>query len=332
VHRVQLVDCRSQRFNLSSDKDMGFPSKDGFWISLDGVIEFRVNPERAAEVFVTYNDLDTTSATDTIDAEIVSKVILPNARSFCRLEGSNKSGREFIQGTTRSQFQEDFQNDMRTSCEPKGIEIIQALITRIRPPQQIAKPVRDREIAKQQEKQYQQQILQQESEQKLAIEQQLVKQKQARVQAEQEVVKLTTEARRKQEVAVTKANERLAVAKFRLDAATDEAAAIKERGTANAKVVNFQNEADAAGWKRAVAAFGGNGHEYARYVMFQKLASAYRRIMVNTADSPIMKVFENFAPTKSDAERRVPVTRPAGSDTPVTRDATLGTAGAATLD
>ena len=68
---------------------MGFPSKDGFWVSLDGIIEFRVNPERAAQVYVEYND---SQNGDRIDEEIVAKVIMPNARSFCRLEGSKQVG------------------------------------------------------------------------------------------------------------------------------------------------------------------------------------------------------------------------------------------------
>jgi len=292
VTRVNLVDCRSQRFNLARNKDMGFPSKDGFWVSLDGVIEFRVKPEKAAEVFVVYNEKDNG---EKIDLEIISKVILPNARSFCRLEGSKNRGREFIQGDTRTQFQENFQKAMRAAGEPLGIEIIQALITNIKPPQQIASPVREREIAKQQEKQYQQQILQQKSEQQLAIEKELVKQRQAIVKADQEVVKITTEAKREQQVAVTKANERKGVAGFKLQAATDEAEAIVARGKAEAEVIHFENEADAAGWKRAVEAFSGNGNEYAQYVMYQKLASAYRSMMVNTADSPIMRIFESFA-------------------------------------
>ncbi|MCC7419527.1 MAG: hypothetical protein IT428_04560 [Planctomycetaceae bacterium] len=305
--RIGLVDCRSQRYNLAENRDMGFPSKDGFWVSLDGVIEFRIHSEKAAEVYVTYNefkqgDKGVIDPFDPIDEEIIRKVIMPNARSFCRLRGSNELGREFIQGETRSIFQEEFQKEMRQACEPMGVDIIQALITRIRPPEKIASPVRDREIAKQQEKQYQQQILQQASEQKLAIEREMIKQKEALVKSQQAVVKLTTAAIQEQEVAVTKAEEKKAVAQFKLDAAKDEAAAIVSKGKAEADVVRFQNEADAAGWKTAVEAFNGDGGQFARFVMLQKLAPSYKRIMANTADSPIMRVFEGFEGTKGRSQ------------------------------
>ncbi len=296
VYRIDLVDCRSQRFNLGEEGDMGFPSKDGFWVSLDGIIEFRVDPAKASEVYVLFNQADNGPS---IDEEIVKTVIMPNARSFCRLQGSSSSGRDFIQGETRKEFQEAFEVSMREACQPLGIEIIQALITRIRPPEQIALPVRTREIAKQQELQYKQQTLQQESEQKLAVGKAMVDQKQALVGAEQLVVQVTTQAQQEQEVAMTKANENLAVAQLKLDASIDEAAAIEARGKAAADVVRFDNEAEAAGWKKAVEAFEGDGKGYAQYIMFQKLSSSYRRIMVNTADSPIMKIFESFNETNS---------------------------------
>lgn len=304
VRRINLVDCRSQKFDLSETKDMGFPSKDGFWVSLDGVIEFRVKPEMAAKVFVTYNEDNANDAQtyDQIDQEIVRKVIMPIARSFCRVEGSKSSGRDFISGETRSEFQERFEKAMRDQCEPQGIEIIQALIQEIHPPQLIADPVRKRELAKQEEKKYQQQILQQESEQKLAIEQEMRKQRPALVQADQEVVKVTTQALREQEVAVTKANEQLAVAKYRFEAAKDEAEAILARGKAEADVIGFENQAEAAGWARAVEAFGGDGHAYAKYVLNQKLAPAYRKVMANTSDSPIMNIFDSYQQTQPKPE------------------------------
>lgn len=289
--RIDLVDCRNQRFNLGDTKDLGFPSKDGFWVSLDSIVEFRIRPEMAAKVFVLYNEDENG---DELNDEIVRKVILPAARSFCRLQGSNNVGRDFIQGNSRTEFQTTYQSTMSSRCEPLGVDIVQALITKINPPQQIAGPVRDREIAKQKEKQYQQQILQQKSEEKLAIEKELVKQKQALVEAERSVVKLTTEALREQEVATTKGKEKLAVAKVKLEAAQDESAAIKSRGTAEAEVVKLKNEAEAAGWVQAVKAFNGDGGQYAQYVMYQKMAQAYRSLMINTADSPIMKIFERF--------------------------------------
>ena len=122
-----------------------------------------------------YND---TANGETIDEEIVNKIILPNARSFCRLRGSSHSGREFIQGDTRAQFQKDFQEALAKTCDSQEIEVIQALITKIRPPEKIAEPVRARQIALQTEQQYGREIEQQVSEQELAVEQELVKQKQ----------------------------------------------------------------------------------------------------------------------------------------------------------
>ena len=288
---VSLVDCRNQRFNLSETRDLGFPSKDGFWVSLDSIVEFRVRPDMAAKVFVLYNEAANGSQ---VDEEVMRKVILPAARSFCRLQGSNNSGRDFIQG--RTHFQENYQVSMKEACDPLGVEIVQALITKINPPQQIAKPVQQREIAKQQAQQFTQQILQQKSEVKLAIEKELVKQKQALVTAEQEVVRETTEAKREQQVAVTKGEEKLEVAKLLLEAAEDEAAAAKARGEGVAEVLSQKNAAEATGWRQSVAAFDGDGQQFAQYVLYQKLAGAYRKLMINTADSPLMEIFQQFTP------------------------------------
>ena len=295
MYRVQAIDCRSQRFNLADGFDMGFPSKDGFWVSLDGIIEFRVKPERAAKVYVTYNeDTNDQESQFDIDQEIIRKVIMPNARAFCRLQGSNSSGRDFIGGETRTAFQKAFQEAIRKTCEEQGIEIVQALITKINPPQAIAGPVRDREVAHQQLKQYEQQKLQQDEEAKLAREIALVEQRQKLVEAEREVVKLVTEARKRQEVALAEATRDKDVAKEQLAAARDQAAAILAERSAEAAVIGFANEADAAGWKAAVAALDGDGQAFARYILYKKLAPGFRSIMTNTADSPLMNVFDNF--------------------------------------
>lgn len=299
MYRINAIDTRSQRFNLSEGKDMTFPSKDGFPISLDGIIEFRVIPDTAAQTYVTYNDVNNDKdGASAIAEEIVAKVIMPNARSFCRLRGSNSSARDFIGGETRTAFQNEFQQAIKDTCKNQGIEIVQALITKIKPPQAIAEPLRKREVAAQQLKQYTQEILQQKEEAKLATEKALIEQKQALVGADREVIEVTTKAKEEQQVALEGANRDKAVAEEKLAAAKDEAEAIISRATAKAAVINFENEADAAGWKRSVEALGNDGNAFARNVLYKKLAPSYKAIMSNTADSPLMEVFMNLAPSE----------------------------------
>ena len=289
--RISLVDCRTKKLNLAEEQDMGFPSADGFWIRLDGTVQFHVIPEKAAEVFVTYND-DTNG--DEIEEEIIQKVILPNARSFCRLAGSSYTGRQFIEGKAREEFQKAFQTKMVEECEPKGISIDAALITKIYPPQLIAEPVRQREIAKQEQTQYTQEIMQQNSEAMLKVEQMLIEQKKRLVEAEQEVIEIKTKAEQEQKVAVTEAEKELAVAKERLEAARDQAAAVLAKGKAEAEVIRFNNEAEVSGQRASVTAYNGNGYLYAQQVLFEKLAPSFQQIMANSSDSPIMRIFEKF--------------------------------------
>ncbi|MEL7336683.1 MAG: hypothetical protein AAFN70_10835, partial [Planctomycetota bacterium] len=155
---------------------------------------------------------------------------------------------------------------------------------------------RQRQIALQQASQFEKQIEQQTSEQMLQIEKEMVKRKEELVEADRKVVALTTEAKQRQEVAVITANQRKTVAETELAAAKDQATAITARGEAAASVIQFENEAEAAGWNKAVEAYGGSGDAYARYVMLRKMAPSYRQMMVNTADSPLMEIFKEFTP------------------------------------
>lgn len=288
VQEVRLVDCRSQRYNLD---DIGFPTKDGFWVSLEAIIEFRVKPEDAASTYILFSqEREGKSFAD----DVISKVILPNARAYTRLRGSDHSGKEFIVGNTRALFQEEFQETMKATCDKQGIEIIQALITTIKPPEKIADPVRRLQIALQQEDQYRKEIEQQEAEKKLAVQKATVLQRKELVTASQEVVVVTTEAKKKQEVALIDANKRLAVAEQKMLAAKDQASAAIAKGTASADVVRFANQAEAAGWQKSVAAFGGDGNEFARWTLYKKLAPAFRSMMINTENSPLLDVFRTF--------------------------------------
>jgi hypothetical protein len=298
VTQVRLMDCRSQRYNLT---DIGFPTRDGFWVSLEAVIEFRVSPKEAPKVYVLYSEERNGGR---VDEAIVEKIILPNARAYTRLKGSSHSGKEFITGDTRALFQEDFQKQMQVTCAAQGIEIIQALITTINPPEKIAEPVRRRQIAMQQESQYKKEIEQQVAEQELAVQKATVEQRRAEVAADQAVVSVTVEAKKKQEVALIEANQRLNVAQQKLEAAKDLAAAIVAKGKAEADVVRFGNQAQAVGWQKSIEAFAGNVNEFAHYTLLKKLAPAFKSMMVNAENSPLTDVFKSFEPAKTEKENQ----------------------------
>ena len=223
---------------------MDFLSSDGFPITLDGAVEFRVLPERVAEVFVKYNE---DANGDEIDEEIIRKIITPESRSICRIGGSKLSGGQFISGDARERFQRDLVSSLTANCKAQGIEVLAVAITSIQPPEEIAAPVRLREVAKQELDQYKRETLQQISEAQLKVQVILADQRKKLVESEQSVVEKTTRAEQDQQVAVTLAEQELKVAETQFEAAKDKATAIISKARADADVIRYNNSAELAG-------------------------------------------------------------------------------------
>lgn len=289
--RVSLIDCRSKRFNLGDEGDMDFLSADGFPVRLDGAIEFRVMPEKAAEVFVLYNE---DKNGDVIDEEIISKIITPESRSICRISGSRLTGGQFIQGNDRELFQQNLDKSLKANCKKQGIDILAVAVTSIQPPDAIASPVRDREVAKKQTDQYEQERLQQESEAQLRVQELLADQRKAIVEAEREVVEKTTHAEQEQSVAKTEVDRELAVAKINREAVKSRAAKLEAEAKAAADVIRAKNRAELSGLEARVRAFQGDGSSFAENLLIGKIAPAYRTILTNS-DGPLMDLFGRFA-------------------------------------
>ena len=303
--RVSQVDCRSRRFNLGQEGEMSFLSADGFPITLDGVVEFRVLPEKVAEMFVKYNE---SANGDAIDEEIIAKIITPESRSLCRIGGSKLSGGQFISGQDREKFQTDLVKNLTENCQKQGIEILAVAITSIQPPEDITQPVQQREVAKQKLSQFRREKLQQLSEAKLKVEVVLAEQKKRVVEAEQEVVEKTTKAEEGQKVAVTLAEQKLKVAQTQFEATKDKASAILARAQAEADVIKFDNAAEAAGLAAQVAAFDGDGAAMARNMLLGKIAPSFRTILGNS-EGPLMELFSQFT-QRPDKPRSLPAAEP----------------------
>jgi regulator of protease activity HflC (stomatin/prohibitin superfamily) len=295
--RVIPVDVRSQKFEMVGNESITFPSSDSFTIRMQGFVEWRILPEHLPRMYVQYAE------GSSLIPYLEEKVILPYARSYCRLVGSQYAARDFITGDTKLKFQQEFERLLRKQCLDQGIEVRQALVRDIEPPQAIKDPINDREIAKEQILQYDQQILVAQTQAELTTQEQMADQNKAIGDANRQVVTILKKAEQEKDVAVTKANQGLAVAKLRLDAAQKEADALLQRGQAEAAVILLQKEAEAKPLAQQVHAFG-DGHAYAQYFFYQKMAGSIKTVMTTT-DGPFGEIFKQFAQPATQPAKRI---------------------------
>jgi regulator of protease activity HflC (stomatin/prohibitin superfamily) len=297
--RVTPVSIQSQRFEMTKTDTIIFPSADSFDIKLEGFVEWSIVPSELPLRYVQYG-----YGGDLIPY-LEETVILPYSRSFCRLIGSKYTASQFISGDTKLEFQQEFAAKLKEECRKQGIEILQALIRDIVPPDAIKNPINEREVAKQQIKSIDQQMIVAKSQADLATQTEMATQNQAIGEANKQVITITKQAEQEASVAVTHAEQELAVAKLQLQAAQQEADAQVAKGKAEAAVVLLQKQAEAEPLRQQVQAFGG-GDAFARYFLYQKLAPSMKTFLTNT-DGPFADVFKQFSEPLKPVNNAKPV-------------------------
>lgn len=286
----------SHRFALTGEDAIEFPSKDGFPIKMAAVIEWAVEPTRAAEVFVKYVDDRAYNAGPKTDEMvrkcIEEKIILPYARAFSRIEGSKHIAKELIDRSTRDKLQKEVLEGLTATAGAQGIQIRGVNILSAEPPDAITKPIKERELAVRQRDTYEQQIEREKKEKELAKEKKLQDRLSQVKKAEADVAVQITQATREKEVALIEAKRKLEVARKELEAAKNQAAAIMAKGKAEADVIAYQNAAEASGIRVARSAFG-DGESYVRYLFQEKVGPSIKYVLSNT-DGPFVEIFKQF--------------------------------------
>lgn len=309
---VNPIDLRSHRFDMMGEDAIEFPSMDGFLIHMEATVEWFVDPERVAQVFVEYVDsrvfTDHGSRDKAVIDCIVEKVILPNARALSRIEGSKNLAREFISGETRQRFQEKFLAGLSKACRGQGVVIKSALVRGTEPPKAIADPIREREIAVRSRDKYEQEMEREKQQKQLAMEVKLQTRMRQVKQAQADAAVAVTDANRQKEVALIEARRRLEVTRLELEAAKNLAAAILTRGKADADVLLLQNRAAASGIRAARQAFG-DPEGYVRYLFLQKVGPSFKEILTNT-EGPFIEIFRQFGTPMGQGPGRGAPARP----------------------
>lgn len=207
-YEMSGVDTTLSQGEIAGDDRLQFPSSDGFAIKVDTSIEWQIQTDRIPRVVATIGNTQ----------DIVTKIIRPNAREIGRLEGSKLKAEDFIKGDKREQFVTNFSATLKKRCEEKGIIIHKALVREVEPPEEVARPLKEREVA----------ILNQstnEEKQKTAMSEALLAEEQAKIEQKRLVIKAETEKKIKE----TLAEQEKAVAKIKAEQLKEVAQVEKEQ-------------------------------------------------------------------------------------------------------
>jgi regulator of protease activity HflC (stomatin/prohibitin superfamily) len=288
---VNEVNLQSQRFELSGEDAINFLTMDGFTVHVEGTLEFALIREQAALLLHQVGDID----------DILKKIILPRARGFSRIEGSKNPALNYIVGEMRQQFQDNLEKHLRSTCLSAGVAIKSVLVRNITVPEDIASVIRDREIAKQTAKMYDQQIEQAKSKAELTAQEMLAKQSEEKVKADTLALQATILAKQEQKVKLTAADQGLAVAKLELDAAEAQAKAVLAEAGGEQAVIQFNNEAEAKVFQSQATAFG-SGLNYAKYLFYQKVGPRIETILTSDKGDGFGGLFLPYLPGATQKE------------------------------
>jgi len=276
LYAVSIVNIQSQRFELSGGDAIMFLTLDGFPVTVEGTLEFNLNVDKVAQLTHEVGDMD----------DIMQKLILPSARGFFRIEGSKKNATEFIVGESRQAFQDSLQTFLQAVCQPWGISLNSVLIRDILAPQEIAAIIRDRELAVQESKKFEQQIVQTQSQAELEKQKALAEQNRMKVTADTERIRLTITAEQGKVEKTIAAKTELDVAKVALGAARADAEALLTIAEAERKVVETQNKANADVLKQQVTVYR-NEEDYLRAKLYEKTAPNIQSVLTTDANGEL---------------------------------------------
>jgi len=120
----------------TASNQIDFPSNDAFDITMEMSNLWHVPPEEAPIVYVTIGTLK----------DAYDKIVIPQARSVSRIEGSKYSGKDFIT-ERREDFQKQFARVYAERLAERNIICDEVLVRAIIPPVQLAEPIKAKQVA-----------------------------------------------------------------------------------------------------------------------------------------------------------------------------------------
>ncbi len=238
-----------------------FVSKGGFEISLDCTIEWEVLPEDMPKLVAEYGDVKRVQAT----------VIEVQAKSIGRDKGSDYGADDFLEGSKREKFQQDFSEELKQVCKEKNVQVHSAFIRNIIIPDNFLSQKRRDQLAKEEEKTNKAKEATAATLAEVAKERQKIQQRVAEV--ESETKKLTGSIDQQVENTGKTAQEEIGLMKsdYINRIADLEAQRTKLLGEAKAQVTKLKDTATSSLYQMQMEVFQNDANAFLRYTLAKEL-------------------------------------------------------------
>ncbi len=270
LYKVIPYNIRVQKTDFDGARGLSLMSYDSYEIKMTATIEWRVDPARVPLVYSRIGSIKS----------VQNQVIIPYARSLCRMIGSESLAKDYISGESRKSIQIRFKDMLKARCDELGILISSVVIKKIIPPSVLRQIINTRGLEKETREKLNKEIDKVKSDARVAKGKEEIKKGQAKVQENITHKKLMTKAIGDREIAIKNAKKRLAIAKVELESAKIERQTTVERGRAEVLKEFNVREAEVEQLKNRIKAMGG-GTEFARFEFNRRI----RLQEVMTSDS-----------------------------------------------
>jgi hypothetical protein len=240
---------------------ISFTARGGFPISIDCTVEWEVLPEHMPSLVAEYGGRK----------EVEKKVIDVQAHAIGRDKGIDYGVQDFLEGTTREKFQEDFTQELTRVCREKNVTIHSAFIRRIDIPEEYLKPIRDKQIAAETQITTKAKELTADTINQVEREERMIEQEVAKVEAQTKLLVGNIDQEVKNIKVRTDAEIERMKAEYGSKIASLDADRTKVLGQAEAEVTKLKETAKSGLYQLKMDVFQNDNNAFLRYTLADKL-------------------------------------------------------------
>jgi hypothetical protein len=240
---------------------IAFTSKGGFPISMDCTIEWEVLPEHMPALVADFGSRRAVERT----------VIDLQAHTIGRDKGIDYGVQDFLEGSKREKFQEDFTQELVQVCGEKNVTVHSAFIRDIVIPEEYLTPIRAKQIAAEKELTNRAQEITRQTEAQVEREEQKVEQRAAEVVAETKRIVAAIDRQVENTQTRNQAEIEKMKAEYGAKIAALEAERIKVLGAAQSSVTKLKETATNSLYQLKMDVFQNDGNAFLRYSLAEQL-------------------------------------------------------------